>query len=197
MSSPLLDELIKRFCCLPGVGQRSAQRMSYHLLNRDRTGGAKLAETLTAAMQKIGNCSQCRTLSEHTLCAICADERRQNGQICLVESTSDVHVIESAINYSGHYFVLGGYLSPIDNIGPEQLGVHLLHQRLQSGAYREMIIATNATLEGEATAQYIGQIAKQHGLRVMRIAHGVPLGGELEFTNRSTISHAFSERIEL
>lgn len=197
MAYTLLEELIESFCCLPGVGPKSAQRMAFYLLERDRKGGDKLARLLDRAMRDIGHCSQCRTFSETPLCAICSNGERDASQLCIIESPSDVAAIERSTAYRGHYFVLMGHRSPLDGIGPAQIGVDLLMQRFTKGNIREVILATNATVEGEATAHYLGELAKQQSLRVMRIAHGVPLGGELEFVDKSTLSHAFAGRVEV
>lgn len=193
-SEPLLGQLIEALRCLPGVGPKSAQRMALHLLERDREGGRRLSATLAAAMERIGRCRQCRNLTEHELCRICGNERRDGSLLCIVESPSDVLAIEQATGYQGRYFVLLGRLSPLDGIGPAELGLDELAQRLENAAPAEIIIATNPTVEGEATAYYLQRMAHKHGITVSRIAHGVPLGGELEFTDQSTIAHAFSSR---
>ena len=193
-SEPLLDQLIEALRCLPGVGPKSAQRMALHLLERDREGGLHLSTTLAAAMERIGRCAQCRNLTEQELCRICANDQRDSGLLCLVESPSDVLAIEQATGFRGRYFVLMGRLSPLDGIGPAELGLDELAERLNTQPPAEMIIATNPTVEGEATAFYLQRMAQKHGITVSRIAHGVPLGGELEFTDQSTIAHAFSSR---
>lgn len=197
MGDKLLDKLVDALCCLPGVGQKSAQRMAYHLLDRNRQGGTHLAEVLAASMRDIGHCSRCRTFSENTICGICADDSRDGSQLCITEYPVDVAAIERSTGYRGKYFVLLGHLSPLDGIGPEEIGIDLLRKRFSEESVKEIILATNATVEGEATAQYIGELAKQHSLTVMRIAHGVPLGGELEFVDRSTLSHAFAGRVQI
>jgi recombination protein RecR len=171
--------------------------MALHLLERDRAGGTRLATVLQSAMERIGRCSQCRDLTEDTLCRICADARRDAELLCVVESPSDVLAIEQATGYKGRYFVLMGRLSPLDGIGPAELGLDDLATRLSASPPREMIIATNPTVEGEATAFYLQRLAQKSNVRVSRIAHGVPLGGELEFTDHSTITHAFSSRLPL
>jgi recombination protein RecR len=191
---PLLNQLIDALRCLPGVGPKSAQRMALHLLERDRDGGRRLSAMLAAAMERIGRCGQCRNLTEQELCGICANERRDGSLLCIVESPSDVLAIEQATGYQGRYFVLMGRLSPLDGIGPADLGLEQLAQRLERDPPREMIIATNPTVEGEATAYYLQRMAQKSGVAVSRIAHGVPIGGELEFTDQSTIAHAFSSR---
>ena len=190
----LLQRLIERLCCLPGVGPKSAQRMAFHLLERDREGGRRLAAALAEAMEKIGHCRQCRTFTESELCAICSNERRNPAQICVVETPADVVAIEQATGYRGRYFVLGGRLSPLDGLGPAEIGLDQLAQRLDEGGVEELILATNPTVEGEATAQYIGEMAAQRGIACSRIAHGVPLGGELEYVDGGTLAHAFSGR---
>ena len=193
-SEPLLEQLIEALRCLPGVGPKSAQRMSLHLLERDREGGKNLSTVLIDAMERIGRCSVCRNLTEQEICQICANDQRDEQQLCIVESPSDVIAIEHATGYSGRYFVLMGHLSPLDGIGPADLGLDQLGERLGNNPPTEMIIATNPTVEGEATAYYLQRMAQKHGVQVSRIAHGVPLGGELEFTDQSTIAHAFSTR---
>ena len=194
---PLLDQLIDALRCLPGVGPKSAQRMALHLLERDRDGGKRLSEVLEKSMEQIGRCAVCRNLTELETCQVCANEQRDKSQLCIVESPSDVIAIEQATGYRGRYFVLMGRLSPLDGIGPEELGLDLLAERLASEPPKEMIIATNPTVEGEATAYYLQRMAQKHSVPVSRIAHGVPLGGELEFTDQSTIAHAFSSRLSI
>jgi len=196
-SDPLLEQLIDSLRCLPGVGPKSAQRMALHLLERDRDGGKHLSEVLAEAMERIGRCRECRNLTEQPVCAICANDQRDRGQLCVVESPSDVIAIEHATGYRGRYFVLMGRLSPLDGIGPEELGLEQLGKQLSQQPPQEMIIATNPTVEGEATAFYLQRMAQKHGVPVSRIAHGVPLGGELEFTDQSTIAHAFSSRLSI
>jgi len=193
----LLDQLIEAFRCLPGVGAKSAQRMAYFLLERDRAGGRHLATTLAEAMEKIGHCSKCRTLTEQEVCVLCANPSRDDDSLCVVESPADVRVMEQAIDYRGRYFVLGGHLSPLDGIGPAEIGLDLLEQRLQEGGVKEIVLATNPTIEGEATAHYIGEMAASKGIKATRIAHGVPLGGELEFIDGGTLAHAFAGRREV
>jgi len=193
-SEPLLEQLIEALRCLPGVGPKSAQRMALHLLERDREGGRHLSNVLDAAMERIGRCRDCRNLTEHEVCSVCANPQRDASLLCIVESPSDVMAIEHATGYRGRYFVLMGRLSPLDGVGPAELGLDLLGDRLAAAPPAEMIIATNPTVEGEATAYYLQRMAQKHGVAVSRIAHGVPLGGELEFTDQSTIAHAFSTR---
>ena len=193
-SQSLLGQLVEALRCLPGVGPKSAQRMALHLLERDREGGLHLSEVLEAAMERIGRCKICRDLTENEVCNICSNEQRDVSLLCLVESPSDVMAIEQATGYRGLYFVLMGRLSPLDGIGPSELGLDDLARRLKEKPPGEMIIATNPTVEGEATAYYLQRMAQKHDIAVSRIAHGVPLGGELEFTDQSTIAHAFSSR---
>lgn len=193
----LLGQLIQNLCCLPGVGPKSAQRMAFQLLQRDRNRAMLLAETLLRAVQDIGFCQQCRTLTEDELCGICADHTRDSAILCIVESPSDVWVVDQATGFKGRYFVLHGRLSPLDGIGPDELGLDMLEQRLASGAIKELILATNSTVEGEATAYFIGELAKKHQVPASRIAHGVPMGGELEFIDSGTLSHAFNGRKEI
>lgn len=195
--SPLLRQLIEALKCLPGVGQKSAQRMAFHLLQRDRQGAGRLADRLALAVDRIGNCQRCRMLSEDTLCTFCQSDRRDDGQLCVVEMPADVLAIEQAAIYRGRYFVLMGHLSPIDGIGPAELGLDLLEQRLGAGGVEEMVLATSVTVEGDATAHLLSQLARRFGVRASRIAYGVPVGGELEFIDSGTLSRAFSGRLVL
>ena len=197
MTSPLLEQLVEAFRVLPGVGQKSAQRMAYHVLERERAGGRRLADALAVAVEKIGHCVRCRDFSEEEVCATCASASRDVHQLCVVETPADRLAIEQATGYRGLYYVLQGRLSPLDGIGPGELGLDRLGARLAEGEVSEMIIATNPTVEGEATAHYLGQLARQHGVRPSRLAHGVPLGGELEYVDRGTLSHAFGTRSEM
>ena len=192
--SPMIDDLVEALRCLPGVGPKSAQRMALHLLERDREGGVSLAGALQAAMSGVGHCRQCRTLSEQETCRICSDARRDESMLCVVESPADVLAIEHSGSYRGRYFVLMGHLSPIDGIGPEEIGLHLLQTRVRESDIDEVILATNPTVEGEATAFYLTELLRAEGVRVSRIAHGVPLGGELEYVDGSTLAHALSDR---
>jgi recombination protein RecR len=194
-SEPLLSQLIESLRCLPGVGPKTAQRMALHLLERNREGALRLSATLVDAMQRIGRCKRCRDLTEMEICAICANPRRDQTQLCIVESPVDVLAIEQATAYKGRYFVLLGRLSPLDGIGPAELGLDQLAELLENNAPEEMIVATNPTVEGEATSYYLQKMAKTHNIRVSRIAHGVPLGGELEYTDQSTLAHAFGSRL--
>jgi recombination protein RecR len=189
-----IDELMQALRCLPGVGPKSAQRMTFHLLERNREGGERLARALQSALDNVGHCSRCRILCESELCTRCRDERRQQDQLCVVEMPSDVLAIEQATQYQGQYFVLSGHLSPLDGIGPEALGIPKLVEWLDGGDIAELILATNPTVEGEATAHYIGELARARQIKVTRLAHGIPLGGELEFIDSGTLSHAFSGR---
>lgn len=195
--SLLIEQLINAFKCLPGVGPKSAQRMTYHLLERDRQGAQELSHALAEAAEKIGHCNLCRTFTEQERCAICANSSRQQQQICIVETPADIHAIEQATDYKGLYFVLMGHLSPLDGLGPSEIGLDILAKRLSEEAIEEIILATNSTVEGEATAHYIADMVAQTGIRVTRIAHGVPIGGELEYVSGSTLSHAFSGRTQV
>jgi recombination protein RecR len=195
--SRLIGRLIETLRCLPGVGPKSAQRMAFHLLEYNRDGGRQLAEALALAMDRIGNCNECRTLSEEPVCALCSSERRDRSLLCVVETPADVQALEQSIGYQGLYFVLMGHLSPLDGIGPEQLGLDLLETRLATGEVKELILATNPTVEGEATAHFVSEMARAQGVRTTRIAHGVPMGGELEYIDGGTLSHAFAGRQEV
>ena len=195
--SPLINRLIEDLRCLPGVGPKSAQRMAFHLLERDREGAKRLAASLTEAADRVGHCQQCRTLSETDICPLCANANRDRSLLCIVESPADVRAIEQATHYQGRYFVLMGHLSPLDGIGPADLGLEQLDNRLNEGNIKEVILATNPTVEGEATAHYISEMVKNHNISSTRIAHGVPVGGELEYVDAGTLSHAFSGRRQL
>ena len=194
MQSPLIQELIEAFRVLPGVGPKSAQRMAFYLLEQNKNGGSVLAKTLAKAVEEVGNCSLCRTLTEEETCSICQSSRRANGELCIVESPSDVSVIEQSGIFQGQYFVLMGHLSPIDGIGPKQIGLDTLEERLKDDSVHELIIATNPTVEGEATAHYIQQIALRQHVKVSRLAQGIPMGGELEYLDSGTLSQAFLAR---
>ncbi len=195
--SRLIGRLIESLRCLPGVGPKSAQRMAFHLLEHNRDGGRQLAEALSLAMERVGNCSECRTLSEETVCSLCSNDQRDRSQLCVVETPADVQALEQSTGYRGVYFVLMGHLSPLDGIGPEALGLNLLEDRLASGEVEELILATNPTVEGEATAHFVSELARAQGVRTTRIAHGVPMGGELEYIDGGTLSHAFAGRQEV
>ncbi len=190
----MIEKLNKAFSKLPGVGSKTAQRFIYHLLERDRPGGLEIAKALTDAMENVKNCEKCRTLTEKNICEICSNISRDNTQLCIVETPSDIHVIEQSGVYTGKYFVLSGYLSPIDGIGAAELGLNELEEILGSNDISEVILATNATIEGEVTAHYIHNLAQKYQVKTTRIAHGIPLGGELEYTDINTIAHALSGR---
>lgn len=191
--TPLIRQLIDALRILPGVGQKSAQRMALQLLERDRSGGLRLAQALTQAMEGVGHCKQCRTLSEDEFCPQCSDPRRDDSLLCVVEGPLDVFAVEQT-GYRGRYFVLKGHLSPLDGLGPEAIGIPELQVRISAGSFSEIILATNPTVEGEATAHYIAQLLAGSGLLLSRIAHGVPLGGELELVDGGTLAHALAGR---
>ena len=192
--SSLLNELVSALKCLPGVGARTAQRMAFHLLEQDRDKGLLLADTMRAAIENIGHCKQCRTLTEHETCKICSDKGRNIDTLCVIENPSDVLAVEQSTAYRGYYFVLMGKLSPLDGVGPEDLGLDLLELRLEQGEIEELILATNPTVEGEVTAHYISELARKYDVKTTRIAHGVPVGGELDYVDSGTLSHAFDGR---
>ena len=192
--APLLQQLMDALRCLPGVGPKSSQRMAFYLLERNREGALTLARTLNAAVESIHHCERCRMLTDKPICEICSSIKRDSGSLCVVETPADVYAIENATGFHGKYFVLMGHLSPLDGIGPEELGLEKLEAWLAEGGITELILATNPTVEGEATAHYIAELARARGIRATRIAHGVPLGGELEFVDGGTLSHAFSGR---
>ncbi|WP_038070586.1 recombination mediator RecR [Hydrogenovibrio kuenenii] len=194
MQSPLLTELVNALKILPGVGPKSAQRMAYYLLERNRTGAEHLAEVLQESLEKIGHCERCRDLSEDTVCHLCRSPSRHANELCVVESPSDVLAIEQSGIYRGLYFVLMGHLSPIDGIGPEEIGLSQLEDRLKNENIDELILATNPTVEGEATAHYIQQMANRLEVKVTRLAQGIPLGGELEYIDSGTLGQAFAGR---
>lgn len=194
MYGKTIDQLIDALRVLPGVGVKSAQRMALQLLEKDRASAIKLSDAIQEAATKVGNCAQCRTLTEHDLCDICSNPNRTDAQLCVVESPADLFAIENAGGYRGKYFVLHGHLSPIDGIGPEQLGIDKLIERLQSKLVNELILATNLTVEGEATAHFIAEKAKSFGVQVSRIAYGVPMGGELEYVDGGTLNMALQSR---
>ncbi len=192
--SSLLRELVDALRCLPGVGARTAQRMAFHLLEHDRKGGDRLARVMADAMARVRHCARCRTLTEQPVCRICANEGRDPAALCVVEHPSDVVAIEQATAYRGYYFVLGGHLSPLDGIGPTDIGLDLLELRMDEGNIQELILATNPTVEGEVTAHYISELAAKRQISTSRIAHGVPMGSELEYVDSGTLSHAFDGR---
>jgi recombination protein RecR len=189
-----LEELVDALRCLPGVGPKSAQRMAYHLLQYDRDGAARLGAALGRALQAIRRCSRCNTFTEGELCAICASAKRDASLLCVVETPADLAVMEQTLAYQGLYFVLMGRISPLDGVGPREIGLDALVKRATDGVVREVIIATNFTNEGEATAHYIGELLRERGLKVSRIARGVPVGGELEYVDVGTLAQAYYER---
>ena len=193
----LLADLIEALRCLPGVGAKSAQRMAFHLLERDREGGVRLAGVLQQAMQRIGHCGSCRNFSESSECAICANASRDASLLCAVETPADLLAIEQSGAYRGAYFVLMGHLSPIDGVGPAELGLELLEQRFSAERFAEVVLATSVTVEGDATAHLVAALAHKHGLRASRIAYGVPVGGELEFIDGGTLARALGGRREI
>jgi recombination protein RecR len=192
--SPALARLVEALRRLPGVGPKSAQRMAFHLLERDREAALELARAIDAAVQQVGHCGRCRMLTDGPLCTICANPARDASLVCVVESPADVVAVEQSGGFRGRYFVLMGHLSPLDGIGPEQLGVAQLEALLDEGGVRELILATNPTVEGEATAHFLGELASRRGIRASRIAHGVPVGGELEYVDGGTLAHALAGR---
>ena len=196
--SPLVDGLINAFQCLPGVGPKSAQRMVLHLLERNKDAGLILAQLLEEALESVDKCNSCRIFTESDSCQICSNEKRNKNQICVVESVSDVFAIEQSNQFNGHYFVLHGYLSPIDDIGPEELALDVLFSRARQIETEELILATNSTLEGETTSHFIfDNLKNETHLKITKLARGVPLGGELEYVDRGTIMHALSGRQRL
>ena len=194
--SPLIDQLMEALQCLPGVGPKTAQRMMLHLLERGRDDARQLATALAQAADGVGHCQRCRTLTENDICAICSSHDRDSQSVCVVETPADVFAIEQAGGFRGRYFVLMGHLSPIDGIGPEEIGVDQLLAQVECDSVQEVILATNPTVEGEATAHYIAAGLRRLGVKVTRIAHGVPLGGELEYIDGGTLMHAFAGRRE-
>jgi len=197
MLSPLIEQLINALRCLPGVGPKSAQRMAFNILERNRDNGLTLSKALTRAIDNVSNCQFCRTLSEEDLCSICSSTSRNASQLCIVESPADIMAIEQTASYRGRYFVLMGHLSPIDGIGPEDIGLHQLIRHLDENSVEEIILATNPTVEGEATAHYIANLVKGRNIPCTRIAHGVPVGGELEYLDGNTLTKAFNARTSL
>lgn len=194
MFSPLITDLIKALRVLPGVGPKSAQRMALHLLEHERDAALSLASSLNSAVDNVSQCQTCRNLTEEVQCQICSNHRRDQSLLCVVESPADVVAIEQSATFSGVFFVLHGKLSPIDGIGPKEIGIDKLEERFALGVVKEVVIATNPTMEGEATAHYIAEKAKKYDLKASRIAHGVPLGGELEYIDGGTLAHALSSR---
>ncbi len=192
--SPLIDRLIEALRCLPGVGPKSAQRIAFHLLERNRAGARRLAAALKEAVETVRNCERCRNFSDAPLCRVCASAKRDASLLCVVESPTDIGLIEQAGGFSGRYFVLMGRLSPLDGIGPDDLGMEKLTDLLNTGEVTEVILATSTTVEGQATAHYLTELIQGRGIRVSRLAQGIPLGGELEFVDSGTLAHAISSR---
>lgn len=192
--SPLLEELITALRCLPGVGPKSAQRMAFYLLQRGRNKALRLADSLQKAIASIGHCQRCNNFTENELCPICANHKRDGQQLCIVESPIDVVAIEQTSTFKGRYFVLMGHLSPLDGIGPDDIGISKLITLLDKSNIEEVILATNPTVEGEATAHFIAELTKQRRIKTSRIASGVPIGGELEFIDGGTLAHALAGR---
>jgi recombination protein RecR len=192
--SPSIQTLVDALRQLPGIGPKSAQRMTLHLLERDRETAASLASALSVALEKVQRCDRCRNFTELRICEVCGDPKRDESLLCVVEAPADVLAIEQTASYRGLYYVLMGHLSPLDGVGPEQLGLDRLSQLLSDEPIEEVILATNPTMEGEATGHYIAQLARQESIKVSRIAHGVPLGGELEYIDTSTLAHALGGR---
>lgn len=195
--SPLLQALIDSLRCLPGVGPKTAQRMAFQLMERDRQAALGLSTALAAAAEGIRHCSRCRMFTDNDLCEFCVDPGRDAAQLCVVEGPADAMAVEQSTSYKGRYFVLMGHLSPIDGIGPEELGLDLFEQRLADDEVREVILATGSTVEGEATAHFLAEMTRARQVRVSRIAYGVPVGGELEYVDGGTLAHAFSGRQEI
>jgi len=192
--SPLINQLIDALRCLPGVGPKTAQRMVLHILERDRPGGNRIAQSLTEAIEGVGQCQNCRMLTEGDVCEICASRSRDESLLCVVENPADVLAVEQSGGFRGKYFVLMGHLSPIDGIGPDEIGIDELLARVQRDSVKEVILATNSTVEGEATAHYVSEQLRPKGVEVSRIAHGIPFGGELEFVDAGTLAHAMDGR---
>ncbi|HSH87446.1 MAG: recombination mediator RecR [Methylophilus sp.] len=195
MNSPaVLEQLINALRCLPGVGPKSSTRMAYHLLQRDREGAQRLAASLQQALDKLAHCDYCNNFSEHAVCSLCVDSQRDKSSLCVVEMPTDLMMLENTRSYQGQYFVLMGKLSPMDGIGPKDIHLDKLLRRAQDNLVEEVILATNFTSEGEATAHYIGQMLKSRGIKVSRIARGLPMGGEIEYVDSGTLSTALLER---
>ena len=192
--SPLVSRLVEALRCLPGVGPKSAQRMAFHLLERNRDAARDLARVIEEAVTEVGRCESCRTLSEHALCPVCASSRRDGRTLCVVETPADMAAIDASSGYQGMFFVLMGHLSPLDGIGPAELGLDQLERRLDGAGITEVILATSSTVEGEATAHYLAELVRERGIRATRIAQGVPMGGELEFVDGGTLAQAIMAR---
>jgi recombination protein RecR len=197
MTSPLITRLISQFCCLPGIGPKSAARIVYGtiLAKKKREESLALAELIAQAIQEVGHCAQCRNLSETPICTLCSNTSRDSGLLCVVETPVDVLAIEQTASYRGYYFVLMGRLSPLDGVGPDELELELFTQRIDTQPPQEIILATNSTIEGEATAHYLTELIKQRGIKISRIAHGVPLGSELEFIDNHTLARSLHARV--
>lgn len=193
----LIAQLMNALQVLPGVGPKSAQRLTFYLLQKNQQGAIQLAETLQQAVEQVGECSQCRTLTEQKICKICSNPQRSNSQICVVETPADIMQIEQATDYQGRYFVLHGKLSPIDGLGPKELKLNQLVELLANKNCQELIIATGSTMEGETTARYLSHLAEKGGIKSTRLAHGVPLGGDLEYIDNGTLAHAFASRVKI
>jgi recombination protein RecR len=191
---PSLNRLIEALRCLPGVGPKSAQRMAFHLLERDRDGGREIAASVSSAIEKLGHCQRCRMFAEGDSCPVCATPSRDRSLLCVVESPADVVAVEQSGSYRGCYFVLMGHLSPLDGVGPAEIGIESFEKLLAEGEVKEVILATNPNVEGEATAHFLAEVVARFGLRASRIAHGVPVGGELEYVDGGTLAHALAGR---
>lgn len=191
---PSLNRLIEALRCLPGVGPKSAQRMAFHLLERDRDGAREIAASVGGAIEKLGHCKRCRMFAEGECCPVCSNASRDRSLLCVVESPADVVAIEQSASFRGCYFVLMGHLSPLDGVGPAEIGIEAFERLLGEGEVREVILATNPTVEGEATAHFLGEVVTRRGIRASRIAHGVPVGGELEYVDGGTLAHALAGR---
>jgi recombination protein RecR len=192
---PSLERLIEALRSLPGVGPKSAQRMAFHLLERDREGAREIATAVSAAIGALGHCNRCRMFAEGELCPVCTNSSRDRALLCVVESPADVVAIEQSASFRGCYFVLMGHLSPLDGVGPAEIGIESFEKLLGEGEVREVILATNPTVEGEATAHFLAEVVSRFGLRASRIAHGVPVGGELEYVDGGTLAHALAGRL--
>ena len=191
---PALDQLVESLRCLPGIGPKSALRMAYYLLQRDRKGATKLAQSLNNALEVVSHCERCNNFSETPICNICVSDTRENSLLCVVEMPTDFMMIEQSHSYNGLYFVMMGRLSPLDGIGPKEIHLEKLIKRAQDGLVTEVILATNYTVEGEATAHYVSELLKARGLKVSRIARGLPMGGEIEHVDSGTLAQAMMER---